>query len=75
MIRSRDTNKYADYYLLLEKALKYYGDFEKLKMQNKIEKLENTLHDRVTSTILKILSVLCNKRSDKTHSKTIKKIQ
>ena len=47
MIRSRNTNKYADYFLLLEKSLKYYSDFEKLKMQNKIEKLEGTLNDRV----------------------------
>ena len=45
LIRSLKIDKYADYYLLLEKVLKYYNEYQKLKMQNKIEKLEGTLFD------------------------------
>ena len=47
LIRSLKIDKYADYYLLLKKALKYYNEYQKLKMQNKIEKLEGTLNNRV----------------------------
>jgi len=47
LIRSRNTDKYADYYILLEKAVKYYNDYQLLKLQNKIDKLENTLENRV----------------------------
>ena len=46
-MRSKNTDKYADYYILLEKAVKYYNDYQILKLQNKIDKLENTLKDRV----------------------------
>ena len=35
LIRSRNTNMYADYYLLLEKALKYYNEYQKLNLQTK----------------------------------------
>ena len=49
MVRSLKIDKYADYYLLLEKALKYYNEYQKLKMQNKIEKLEGTLNDSYPS--------------------------
>ena len=47
LIRSKNTDKYADYYLLLEKCVKYYNDYQILKLQNKIDKLENTLENRV----------------------------
>ena len=35
LIRSRNTDKYPDYYLLLEKALKYYINFGNLKCKIK----------------------------------------
>ena len=46
-MRIKNTDKYADYYILLEKAVKYYNDYQILKLQNKIDKLENTLENRV----------------------------
>ena len=39
LMRSRNTKKYADYYLLLEKCIKYYNDFEKLKLEHKINEI------------------------------------
>ena len=39
LIRSRNTDKYANYYLLLEKCIKYYNDFEKLKLEHKINEI------------------------------------
>ena len=33
LMRSRNTDKYADYYLLLEKCIKHYGDHQILKLQ------------------------------------------
>ena len=47
LMRSRNTRKYAKYYILLEKAIKYYNEYEKLKQQEKIDRLESTLKDRV----------------------------
>ena len=38
-IRSKNTKKYARYYLLLEKCIKYYTDFEKLKLEHKINEI------------------------------------
>ena len=38
-IRSKNTKKYARYYLLLEKCIKYYNDFEKLKLEHKINEI------------------------------------
>ena len=46
-MRSKNSRKYAEYYLLLEKSLYYYSQCEKLKLKNKIDKLENTLENRV----------------------------
>jgi len=46
-MRSLKTKKYSHYYILLEKAVKYYNDYQILKLQNKIDKLENTLENRV----------------------------
>ena len=46
-MRSLKTKKYSHYYILLEKAVKYYNDYQLLKLQNKIDKLENTLENRV----------------------------
>ena len=34
-MRSKNTRKYAQYYLLLEKSLFYYSQFEKLKLEHK----------------------------------------
>ena len=47
LIRSRNTDKYADYYIFLEKCIKHYNDFQLLKQQQQIEKLEQTLKNRV----------------------------
>ena len=38
-MRYKNTRKYADYYILLEKAVKYYNDFEKLKLEHKINEI------------------------------------
>ena len=38
-MRSKNSRKYAEYYLLLEKSLYYYSQYEKLKLKNKIDKL------------------------------------
>ena len=46
-MRSCKTKKFSHYYILLEKAVKYYNDYQLLKVQNKIDKLENTLENRV----------------------------
>ena len=47
LMRSRNTRKYADYYIFLEKCIKHYNDYQLIKLQNKIDKLESTLKDRV----------------------------
>ena len=39
MIRSKSTKKYAQYYLFLEEAIFYYNQYEKLKLQNKINEI------------------------------------
>ena len=38
LIRSRNVDKYADYYLylLLEKSIKHFNDFQILKLENKL---------------------------------------
>ena len=36
LIRSRNTDKFADYYLLLEKCMKHYNDYYQLKLKKKI---------------------------------------
>ena len=46
-MRSLKTKKYSHYYILLEKAVKHYNDYQLLKLQNKIDKFENTLENRV----------------------------
>ena len=35
LIRCRNTDKYAEYYLLLEKCVKYYNEYQLLKIQDK----------------------------------------
>ena len=37
LIRSRNTDKYANYYLLLEMCIKYYNDYYQLKLKKRIE--------------------------------------
>ena len=39
LIRSRNTDKYADYYLLLEKCIYFYNQYEKLKLEEKINEI------------------------------------
>ena len=39
LIRSFKTDKYADYFLLLEKCIKYYNEFQLLKMQYKMNSI------------------------------------
>ena len=39
LIRSRNTKKFAEYYLFLEDCIKYYNDFEKLKLEHKINEI------------------------------------
>ncbi len=39
LIRSMNTRKYADYYLFLEEAIFYYNQYEKLKLENKINEI------------------------------------
>ena len=46
-MRSCKTKKFSHYYILLEKAVKYYNEYQVLKLQNKIDKLESTLENRV----------------------------
>ena len=41
-MRSKNTRKYADYYILLEKCVKYYNEYQLFKLQNKINEI-NTL--------------------------------
>ena len=38
-IRSKKTTKFAKYYLLLEKCIKYYNDFEKLRLEHRINEI------------------------------------
>jgi len=40
LIRSKNTKKYARYYLLLEEAISYYNDFQILKLQNKLKETQ-----------------------------------
>ena len=47
LMRSRNTRKYAEYFILLEKCIKHYNDFQILKQQQQIDKLEQTLKNRV----------------------------
>ena len=44
LIRSRNTDQFADYYLLLEEAVKHYNDFQILQLKRK---LMNICNDRV----------------------------
>ena len=66
-MRSLKTKKYSHYYILLEKAVTYYNDYQNLKLQNKIDKLENTLENRVIvpscKVKLKILLLYILKKS------------
>jgi len=39
LIRSRNTDKYADYYLLLENAVKYYNHYQILQLQEKMKNI------------------------------------
>ena len=39
LIRSKHTKRYAQYYILLEKCIKYYNDYEKLKLEQKINEI------------------------------------
>ena len=39
LMRARNTRKYADYFILLEKCVKYYNDFEKLKLEHRINEI------------------------------------
>ena len=39
MIRSFKTDKYADYFLLLEKCIKYYNEYQLLNMQYKMNNI------------------------------------
>ena len=43
-MRSKNTKRYAQYYILLEKCIKYYNDYQLLKIQNKLDIICN---DRV----------------------------
>ena len=38
-MRSKNTKKYAQYYILLDKCIKYYNDYEKLKLEQKINEI------------------------------------
>ena len=38
MIRSRNNDTYAKYYIFLEEAIKHYSDFQVLKLQDKLNK-------------------------------------
>ena len=38
-MRSKNTRKYSDYYLFLEKCVFYYNQFEKLKLETKINEI------------------------------------
>ena len=44
LIRSKNTNKYAEYYILLGKCIKYYSEYQILKLQFK---MNNICVDRV----------------------------
>jgi len=44
LMRSKNTKRYAQYYILLEKCIKYYNDYQFLKIQNKLDIICN---DRV----------------------------
>ena len=44
LIRSKNTDKYADYYLILEKAIKYYNQYQIQKLN---KKLQSICEDRV----------------------------
>ena len=44
LMRNRNTDKYADYYLFLEKILKYYNDYQNLKLKVKNDKLQQIIH-------------------------------
>ena len=39
LIRSKNTKKYAEYYLLLEKTLYHYNQYEKLKLEHRINEI------------------------------------
>ena len=41
LIRSRNTDKFADYYLLLEEAIKHYNDFQILQLKEKIQRINH----------------------------------
>ena len=38
LIRSKNNTVYAEYYIFLEEAIKYYSDFQVLKLQDKLNK-------------------------------------
>ena len=39
LMRSKNTKRYAQYYILLEKCIKYYNDYQVLKLNDKINKI------------------------------------
>jgi len=40
LIRSQNTKKYSKYYILLEMCIKYYNDFQIIKLQNKLKQTQ-----------------------------------
>ena len=38
LVRSRNNDTYAKYYIFLEEAIKHYSDFQVLKLQDKVNK-------------------------------------
>ena len=41
LIRSKNSYKYADYFLLLEKCIKHYNDFQILQLKEKIQRINH----------------------------------
>ena len=39
LMRCENRDKYAEYYLLLEKCVKYYNEYQLLKIQDKINEI------------------------------------
>ena len=54
LMRNQKTDTYANYYLFLEKILKYYSDYQKLKLKienEKLQKIINTKEDKIDKLI------------------------
>ena len=61
LIKSRNTDKYADYYLLFEKSIKYYNDSQLIRkdkyniiLQEKVDTLEEKINDINKFKVLKL---------------------